>query len=222
MDKPEYKTFLPHDKIRAGTRKNRNEHLLDALVNDVSQLWLENIDVIHVWPWWTLPLFVRPKWKESNWWRFENIRNRIMINVLREMSNNALFWFETFETKEIVDMFASKKMAIDWIDVVDIEPKVINAVKRLVRMEKLNKNIDFRYHLIDLLESNSEPLWDVVVCHNVIQRIEHPEVAIKNVASFLKLWWILSMHMRWNSVDDHLKVLWKWFEKFNWNIIKTL
>jgi len=101
---------------------------------------------------------------------------KIAESVLRK---TGIFNLETFETEEIIDSF--RDLNPRKVYIVDIESKVIDAVRKKILPQKPNMSLEFG--LIDVSREQLPHTGDIILAYNVLERVENKDYAVSSIAN---------------------------------------
>lgn len=210
--------YRTNEELRTWTWRNRNDERIKTVITVLNEKKIISPSIIQIWPWaiTSFPDILVPKGPIEWWSSTDELFSRIE-KTLRKKSKKSL---KNFETNEIITELTNNNINVDEFTIVDIEKKVIDATKSSLSTVK-NPIIDImEYKVHDVLEKDDWLKASIIFCHHVIQRIDNPELALKNIAWMLKVWWYLSLCNWKNSIDDFLHILWDWYASYNWLITK--
>ena len=178
-------------KLRTTTWKRRNYERLERVREEAVKVGLSYPIIIDVGPGgltrFLLDYF--PSGKREYWTPMQKLRRGVLKLVDDFCRRNNFVNLESSEPQEIADLF--NDLQPQKIVVVDSQPKVIEAVKRMVQRNGMS--IPFDYIILDLLSERIPYKGDVVIAYNVAQIMPNPERTIETIANSVNIGGLLSL-----------------------------
>ena len=184
-------------KLGTTTWRNRNYHRLDRTKKNAFDLGLYHPVIIDFGPGGVVNFLLDylPKGDKDNWTNFLKIRRGILKLTETLIRKTNLFQLETSEPKEIAYLFNDLEPQI--IYVVDIEPKVIGAVRRMISRNGLNIHIECVEE--DITKNHLYIKGDIVIAYNVIQKTNYPKRSLEVITNSVNKGGLLSI-----TLDEYL------------------
>lgn len=178
------------NKLKTTTRSGRNiekmEQLKKYLIAQTKDNLDAKLDFLVVWPWGISKPFSNIL---SN--RNQKTLGRIKYLLIRQIEallrKSWIFDLEIFEIDDFLQTFGDSDFLWN-IYVADIENKVLESVNEKYWDKKNIQTIN-----IDLSNEWFKFNFDVVICYNVLQRMDNWENGLNSMVESLNEWWLISM-----------------------------
>ena len=188
------------------TWKNRNYDRLQKLKQEAVSLSLHTPTIMDIGPGGIVDFLLRqlPQGRKSDWSPRQKMQRGVVRLVEGVLRRTNIFTLETSEPEEIARLFGDINPTCIYI--VDINSKVIEAVKRIIEGKGLPYH--FEYALIDVSSHQIPYRADIVIAYNVIQRTKDWKASLNNIANSVRPGGLLSIRTGRNEktrfLDENL------------------
>lgn len=205
------------NRLKTTTRSGRNVEKLEELKKHLIEQNINNIwsgfDFLIIWPWWLAKPFASILSSRN-----QNVLDRVKYLLIRQIEaifrKSGIFELEIFEVDDFLEVFWDTNILWN-LYVADIEDKVLDSIKNKYWEDRNIKTIK-----IDLSDKWFTMKFDVVVCYNVLQRINNLADGLDNINNSLNQWWVMSIEA--SDLNEKVNCLLegRWFKKMWKNIYK--
>jgi len=167
--------------LRTTTWKERNYNRLQETRKEAIKLGLLTPTIIDIGPGGLVAFlfYYFPKGDYSEWTLRESIVRGMLKLVESPLRKTSLFPLQSSEPGEIVEIFGDLNPRALYI--VDLEPRVIEAAKRL--LGGLNINSSVRYMNVDISAQQIPYQGEIVIAFNVASRTMSPQKSLESIAN---------------------------------------
>ncbi|MBI3027145.1 class I SAM-dependent methyltransferase [Candidatus Woesearchaeota archaeon] len=183
-------------KLRTTTWAQRNYEGLARARDEAVRLEFYNPTIVNIGPGGLVDFLFEyfPSGTKARWTLIQKLRRGALKIIEDFLRNHDLFDLRTSEPEEIARLF--EKLYPKEIYVVDSQPKVMDAVRRLDESGKIGPKVN--YGLVDLMNGNIPVTGEVVIAYHVIQTTSNPQRALETIAASVKQGGILSLDRDYN------------------------
>ncbi len=192
------------DKLKSTTREERNTNHLHTLFSFIDK---ENIDtsqkkILIIGPWGIVKSFssLLPKWLKSNISQIKKIQHLIINQFESFLRKTWKFKLKSFEIAEVLNLIKKSGKEPKYLYVADCEKRILDI------LEDDSSDIKLKPLLWNIENWKAEEKFDIVICYNVIQRLNNKEEGLKSVVDSTTNNWIISLDM-W-KFDLNLEEFW--------------